>query len=342
MSIFIIAEAGVNHDGSLSKALSLVDIAARSGADAVKFQTFQTDRIVRKGTSKVAYQQSRDGDGTQDDMIRRLELDHKAHRAIAEHCAVRGIEFMSTPFDTESVDLLISLGMKRIKIPSGEITNKPLIRHMARQNLPLIMSTGMSSLDEVTRAVGWIRDVWVGGDCLIEADLTILHCTSNYPAQAEDINLRAMATIADATGAPIGYSDHSLGTAISIAAAAVGATVIEKHFTIDPNDPGPDHAASLPPSELNDLVNAVRMVEASLGDGSKAPRPSELPVRQLVRRGAVAARDLPKGQELGEDDMIFLRPADGIGPEDVDEAIGKRLTETVPQGTPIERRHLAW
>lgn len=341
MSIFIIAEAGVNHDGSLAKALSLVDIAALSGADAVKFQTFQTDRIVRKGTSKVAYQQSRDGDGTQDDMIRRLELDHEAHRTIADHCSVRGIEFMSTPFDTESVDLLISLGMKRIKIPSGEITNKPLIRHMARQNLPLIMSTGMASLDEVTRAVDWIRDAWAGGSRRIEVDLTILHCTSNYPAQAEDINLRAMATIADATGAPIGYSDHSLGTAISIAAAALGAEVIEKHFTIDPSDPGPDHAASLPPAELDELVRAVRMVETSLGDGSKAPRPSELPVRQLVRRGAVAARDLPKGHVLDEDDIIFLRPADGIGPEDVDEAVGKQLMETVPQGSPIERRHLA-
>lgn len=340
MTVFIIAEAGVNHDGSLDKALQLVDHAALCGADAVKFQTFQTDRLVRKGTAKVEYQQSRDGDGSQDDMIRRLQLDDAAHRKIADRCAMRGIEFMSTPFDDDSVDMLVALGMKRIKIPSGEITNKPLIRHIAAQGLPLILSTGMASLDEVTRAADWIRESWAGAERRVEDDLTILHCTSNYPAQPADINLRAMSTIAEATGAPIGYSDHSLGIAVSIGAAALGAQVIEKHFTIDPNDPGPDHAASLTVAQLAAMVEAIRVIEAAMGDGRKEPAKSELPVRMLVRRSAVAARDLVEGQTLAEADIVFLRPADGIGPEEIDDLVGRRLTGAIPAGSPIPRGQL--
>jgi N,N'-diacetyllegionaminate synthase len=335
---FIIAEAGVNHDGSLAKALRLVDIAADAGADAVKFQTFRTDEIVMPGTAKAAYQERQTGGGSQYDMIRALELDEAAHRAIAERCAERGIEFMSTPFDLWALDLLTGLGMKRIKIASGELTNKPLIEAVAGRGLPIILSTGMGSLAEVERAVGWIRAVWAGSDaCVAERDLTVLHCTSNYPAEPEAINLKAMDTLAAALGVPIGYSDHSLGLAISIAAAARGATVIEKHFTEDPAADGPDHAASLAPGDLAALVQALRAVGVALGDGVKEPSPSELEVRALVRRSAFARRDIAAGTALAEGDIAFRRPSGGIGPEKVDTLFGSRTKRPIAAG-----EKLAW
>ena len=327
---FIIAEAGVNHDGSLDKALRLVDIAAAAGADAVKFQTFRADDIVTPGTAKAAYQERQTGGGSQYEMIRALELDEEAHRAIVARCAARGIEFMSTPFDAWALDLLTGLGMKRIKIASGELTNKPLIEAVAARRLPIILSTGMGTLAEVERAVGWIRAVWPA------ADLTLLHCTSNYPAAPEDINLRAMDALA-ALGVPVGYSDHSLGLAISIAAAGRGATVIEKHFTENPADDGPDHAASLAPDELVSLVQALRKVGAALGDGVKQPSPNELEVRALVRRSAFARRDIAAGEALSPDDIVFLRPAGGIGPEEADALRGARATRPLAAG-----EKLAW
>ena len=327
---FVIAEAGVNHDGSLAKALRLVDIAAEAGADAVKFQTFRADDIVTPGTAKAAYQERQTGAGSQYDMIRALELDEDAHRAIARRCAERGIEFMSTPFDQWALDLLTGLGMKRIKIASGELTNKPLIEAAAALGLPIILSTGMATLAEVERAVGWIRAVRP------EPDLTLLHCTSNYPAEAETINLRAMDSLA-ALGLPVGYSDHSLGLAVSIAAAARGATVIEKHFTEDPAADGPDHAASLTPAELAELVRALRTVGAALGDGVKQPSPSELEVRALVRRSAFVRRDLAEGEAVAAADVAFLRPAGGIGPEEVDRLIGSRAARPIAAG-----EKLAW
>jgi N,N'-diacetyllegionaminate synthase len=328
---FIIAEAGVNHDGSLAKALRLVDIAAAAGADAVKFQTFRADDIIAPGTAKVAYQERQTGGGSQYDMIRALELDEEAHRAIARHCAERGIEFMSTPFDLWALDLLVGLGMKRIKIASGEVTNKPLIEAAAARGLPLILSTGMATLAEVERAAGWIRAVSP------EADLTVLHCTSNYPAEPEAINLRAMDTLAAALDLPVGYSDHSLGLAVSIAAVARGASVIEKHFTEDPADDGPDHAASLAPAELAELVRALRSVAVAMGDGIKQPSPSEIEVRDLVRRSAFARRDIAAGEAIAADAIVFIRPAGGIGPEEVDAVIGSRAARPIAAG-----EKLAW
>ena len=327
---FIIAEAGVNHDGSLAKALRLVDIAADAGADAVKFQTFRADDIVTPGTAKAAYQERQTGGGSQYEMIRALELDEEAHRAIVARCAARSIEFMSTPFDAWALDLLTGLGMKRIKIASGELTNKPLIEAVAARRLPIILSTGMGTLADVERAVGWIRAVWP------DADLTLLHCTSNYPAAPADINLRAMDALAT-LGVPVGYSDHSLGIAISIAAAGRGATVIEKHFTEDPADDGPDHAASLAPDELKALVQALRTVGEAMGDGVKQPRPDELEVRALVRRSAFARRDIAAGEALAAGDLAFLRPAGGIGPEEADDLVGARAARAIAAG-----EKLAW
>jgi len=328
---FIVAEAGVNHDGSLAKALRLVDIAADAGADAVKFQSFRADDIIAPGTAKVAYQERQTGGGSQYDMIRALELDEEAHRAIARRCAERGIEFMSTPFDLWALDLLVGLGMKRIKIASGEVTNKPLIEAAAARGLPIILSTGMATLAEVERAVGWIRGV------SSQADLTVLHCTSNYPAEPEAINLRAMDTLAAALAVPVGYSDHSLGLAISIAAVARGATVIEKHFTEDPADDGPDHAASLAPAELAALVRALRSVGVAMGDGVKQPSPSELEVRDLVRRSAFARRDIAAGEVVDADAVVFIRPAGGIGPEEADAVFGSRAARPISAG-----EKLAW
>jgi N-acetylneuraminate synthase len=334
--VFFIAEAGVNHDGSLEKALRLVEIAADCGADAVKFQTFRTEEVVMPGTAKADYQRQQTGEGSQYDMIRALELGEPEHVEIAQRCAERGIEFMSTPFEQWALDLLCGLGIRRVKIASGEVVNKPLIRAVARSGLPIILSTGMATLAEVERAVGWIRDSW-GETSKQEAagDLTILHCTSNYPAAPETINLRAMDTLRDALNLPVGYSDHSVGVAVSIAAVARGATIIEKHFTVDPSDPGPDHAASLSPSELELLIRLIRETEAALGDGIKAPAPSELEVRALVRRSAFARRAIQQGEFLTLDDIAFRRPSGGIGPEQVDELLGRRVARSIVAGAMV-------
>jgi N,N'-diacetyllegionaminate synthase len=319
MPTFIIAEAGVNHDGSLEKALRLIDIAAEAGADAVKFQTFRTDEVVAPSAKKAAYQERQTGHGTQYEMIRALELDDAAHVALARRCNERGIEFMSTPFAPWAIDMLIGLGMKRIKIPSGEIVNKPLIEKIAAKGLPMILSTGMSTIDEVNRAVGWIREEQQRlGFAKYPDDLTILHCTSEYPAPASSANLRAMDTIARETGLPVGYSDHTLGIEVSIAAVARGAKVIEKHFTENPNDSGPDHAASLDPTALAAMVRCIRSVETSLGDGVKQPMPVEMETRILVRRSAFARVDIAAGDALNDNLVAFLRPGDGIGPDSAD------------------------
>lgn len=331
--VFFIAEAGINHDGSLDKALRLVDIAADCGADAVKFQTFRTDEVVTPGTAKAAYQQRETGEGSQYDMIRQLELGEEAHRKIAEHCAHRGIEFMSTPFGQWAIDLLLELGMKRVKVASGEIVNKPLLIAVARTALPIILSTGMASLEEVEQAVGWIRRTWEeDGKKESPGDLVILHCTSNYPAAPETINLRAMDTIAAALGVPVGYSDHSRGIAISIAAVARGASVIEKHFTIDPTDFGPDHSSSLDPMQLRALIESIRAVEVSLGDGVKAPAPAELEVRALVRRSAFVTRPVKTGDRIDDGAITFRRPAGGIGPDQVDDIIGRAAARDIEAG----------
>jgi N-acetylneuraminate synthase len=335
MPCFIIAEAGVNHNGELPLALDLVDAAAEAGADAVKFQTFQAENVVQPGTEKAEYQKLHTGAGDQYDMIRRLQLDDHAHLAIARRCTERGIEFMSTPFDGWATDLLLGLGMRRIKVASGELTNRPFIEMLAGRGLPMIISTGMASLAEVEEAVRWIREVTSGA--ALGERLTVLHCTSNYPASPVDVNLRAMVTLRHELGIPVGYSDHTLGTEISFAAVAMGASVIEKHFTLDRSLPGPDHQASLDPEQLRLLVKGIRNIESAFGDGIKRPTDSELPVRALVRRSAIARAAMPAGHALSAADLKFLRPGTGIGPENVPLLEGRRLSRPVAAG-----QLLAW
>ena len=333
--IFVIAEAGVNHNGSESLALELVDAAAAAGADAVKFQTFSADRLVAKGTAKADYQTRAGVGGDQHEMLRKLELSAQAHERIALRCVHRGIEFMSTPFDEEAALMLLALGMRRIKVPSGEITNTPFLRWLARRQVPLIVSTGMAALHEVVTATAAIKSVWVSEPATFPPQvppLTVLHCTSNYPAAVDDVNLRAMATLAQATGLPVGYSDHTLGIAVATAAAALGATVIEKHFTLDTAMAGPDHAASLTLAELSALVGAVRDVQKCLGSSIKAPTESEMPIRALVRRSIALKRDMAAGTAIGATDLEMLRPGTGLPPGDLASVVGRRLRVDLPTG----------
>lgn len=343
MSCFVIAEAGVNHNGSRELALRLVEVAAEAGADAVKFQTFRADSLVKAGVAKADYQRAQTGEGDQHSMLKALELSHELHEELVARCRELNIEFMSTPFDRESADYLIRLGVRRMKIPSGELTNLPFIERLASSGLPLIMSTGMADLVEVTEAVAAAaRGRERGGfaEPLTQV-LTLLHCTSSYPAAAEDVNLLAMRTLAERCGLPVGYSDHTADTAVAVAAVALGAQVIEKHFTLDRNLPGPDHKASLEPDQLARMIRDIRTVEAALGDGDKRPRPVELPVRDLVRRSVVVNRDLPAGTVLSEQDLVLLRPGIGLPPKALAEVVGRRLAQDIAAGTLLAWEHLA-
>jgi N,N'-diacetyllegionaminate synthase len=333
MKTFVIAEAGVNHNGRLDLALALVERAAEAGADAVKFQTFTADTLVAKGTATVAYQ-NRSGHADQHEMIRSLELSHEAHGALAHRARELGIEFMSTAFDAASADYLVRLGVRRVKVPSGEVTNLPFLRHLAGYGLPVILSTGMADLDEVGTAVETIREAQ-RGLAPSPDNLTVLHCTSAYPTPDEDVNLSAMVTIARAFSVPVGYSDHTFGTFVSPVAVALGARVIEKHVTLDRSLPGPDHSASLEPGELKAMIADIRRVELLVGDGVKAARPSELEARQLVRRGLKAARPLPAGHVIRESDIAILRPAEGIAPGEYEKVVGRRLATAVSEGSAL-------
>jgi N,N'-diacetyllegionaminate synthase len=335
MGTFIIAEAGVNHNGDEALALRLVDVAADAGADAIKFQTFSADKLVRPGAEKAEYQKRETGEGDQHSMLKSLELSEAMHRKLFAHCRTRGIEFMSTPFDEGAADLLVALGVKRIKVPSGEITNTPFLEFLAAKGLPLIVSTGMATLDEIKGAVATIAAARPSAQAPLAETLTILHCTSNYPAECSDVNLRAMQTIARETGMPVGYSDHTLGLAVSTAAVAMGATVIEKHFTLDKTMPGPDHKASLSPDELRALVRQIRDVEAALGSPVKQPTPSELPVRALVRRSVTAARPIKAGAIIAADDVTLLRPGTGIPPGELRAVLGKTAAHDIAAGTTL-------
>lgn len=326
---FFIAEAGVNHDGDIEKALRLVDAAADAAADAVKFQTFRADSLAAADAPKAAYQKERDGEVTsQREMLRRLELSEDGFARIAARCAERGIRFLSTPFDAESADLLVRLGVGMLKLPSGELTNHPLLAHAARTGRPLLVSTGMSDLAEVDAAVAAVR----AAGC---RDLALLHCVSQYPAPAAAANLKAMGTMRARYGVPVGYSDHTEGTAVAVAAAALGAEVLEKHFTLDRGAPGPDHAMSLEPRELKDLVRAVRAARAALGDGEKRPQPCELELRTVARRGLVYARPLKAGAVLAEADLAAKRPAVGLQPSELPHVVGRRLREDRPADAPV-------
>jgi N,N'-diacetyllegionaminate synthase len=343
MKTFIIAEAGVNHNGDEKMALALVEAAAKSGADAVKFQTFSADKVVRKGAETAEYQKQTTGESDQHAMLKSLEISETLHRRLFDHCAQFDIEFMSTAFDEDALDFLITLGIKRIKVPSGEITNVPLLRHMAGKGLPLIVSTGMANLNEVVAAVDIIRETR-RAERLVEPlneMVTILHCTSNYPTAAADVNLLAMNTMARITGLPVGYSDHTLGLAISTGAVALGAAVIEKHFTLDSELPGPDHKASLEPGQLNALVQQIRDIEAALGSDIKAPTASELPVRDLVRRSVTTTRSIVAGVTVQKDDIALLRPGTGIPPVDLDKVIGRKSVRNISAGETLDWSDLA-
>lgn len=343
MATFIIAEAGVNHNGDPEKALRLLDVAADAGADAVKFQTFTADKLARRGTAKAEYQVKATGDGDQYDMLKALEMSEELHHQLVARSAERGIEFMSTAFDEELLDMLVAAGIRRIKVPSGELTNIPFLRYMAQKDLPLIVSTGMASLAEVQDAVDAIADERsrLGLHGALADIVTILHCTSNYPAAAEDVNLRAMLTIQRETGLPIGYSDHTLGIVMPTAAVAMGARVIEKHFTLDKTMSGPDHAASLEPAELTAMVRDIRAIETAMGDGIKAPTAAELPVRALVRRSVTVISDVPKGTALTSDVVRLMRPGNGIEPKDLGKVVGRVAVRDLPAGHTLEWVDLA-
>ncbi len=290
---FIIAEIGVNHNGDLDLARRLIDVAADAGADAAKFQTFRADQLIVEGTEAVEYQKKDNADLKQYDLLKNLELSDEAHHALVEHCKMRGIEFMSTGFDELSLQFLIDLGIRRIKIPSGEITNTPLLEMAAAAQLPIIVSTGMATLEEVRTAVETVRAIWKTRDHA--GDLIVLHCTSAYPTPLSDVNLSAMATLASELGEAVGYSDHTEGTAVSALAVAAGARMIEKHITLDKTMDGPDHAASLEPSDLVRMVQEIRQVEAILGDGVKAPMASEIEARAWSERGSSLRKHCQRG-----------------------------------------------
>lgn len=330
----IIAEAGVNHNGSLDMALELVDQAAECGADVVKFQTFNPRALVSNHAPKAEYQKRTTGhDESQLEMLNRLALDTHAHHQIMAHCKSRNIEFLSSPFDSGSADLLIDeLGVRRIKLGSGELTNGPLLLHVAQKGVPVILSTGMATMNEVYQALEVIAFGYLNphatpeanelslaftsceGQQLLRERATLLHCTTEYPCPVEDVNLRAMQTLADQTGLSVGYSDHTRGTLIASTAAALGATLLEKHFTLDNNLPGPDHQASLEPGDFMEMVNRVRQIEKALGNAEKAPAASELGNLPLARRSLVAARTIRAGEVFNVDNLAVKRPAAGISP----------------------------
>ena len=327
---FVIAEAGVNHNGDLELARRLVDVAAEAGADAVKFQTFRADRLVSPTAPKAAYQrQTTDAGESQLDMLRRLELSPAAHRELSDYCRQRGLIFLSTPFDEESADLLDELDVLAFKIGSGEVTNHPFLEYVARKGKPIILSTGMSYLSEVDEAVRVLRDA--GCEQLI-----LLHCVSSYPAAPADANLKAIQTLAAAFGVPVGYSDHTPGIEVALAAVALGACVIEKHFTLDRNLPGPDHRASLEPPELRALISGVRTVERALGDGIKRPVPAEADTRAVARRSLAARVDIPAGVIVEAGMLTALRPADGIPPGLIRRVIGRRTRRSLTAGQFID------
>ena len=333
--VFIIAEAGVNHNGSLDLALRLVDAAKASGADAVKFQTFRADLLATRSAHKAPYQERTTANAeSQFEMLQRLELDAAAHERLIEHCRKIGIQFLSSPFDAESADLLATMDVPLYKVPSGEITNLPFLKHLARKGRPLILSTGMSTLGEVEEAVHVLQD---GG----ASQVTLLHCVTEYPAPYAEVNLRAMLTLKAAFGLPVGYSDHTPGIEIAIAAAALGAAVIEKHFTLDRSLPGPDHAASLEPPELQQMVAAIRHVEVALGTGIKTPAPCELLNISVARKSVVAARSLVAGHQLVNGDLDIKRPGNGLAPKLLPSLIGRTLRAGVAKDEIISWNHLA-
>jgi len=320
--VYVIAEAGVNHNGSIEIAKKLVDAAREAGADAVKFQTFKAEKLVARNARKADYQRKATGsDETQLEMLKRLELDNDAHRELLRYSTERGIEFLSTAFDFESISLLKELGLRTWKIPSGEITNLPYLRAIGSLGMPIILSTGMATLGETESAIAALESS--GTD---RSAITVLHCTTEYPAPIAEVNLRAMVMVGKAFGLCYGYSDHTTGIAIPIAAVALGASVIEKHFTLDKSMVGPDHKASLNPEELARMVTEIREVEIALGDGIKKPTVSESRNKEIARKSIVASREIQKGEMLSADNLTAKRPGTGISPMEWDNVMGREAS----------------
>lgn len=340
---FIIAEAGVNHNGSLDMALQLIDVAIDAGANAVKFQTFKGEKLVSRYASKAEYQTRNTGTAeSQLEMIKKLELNEGQHLVLVEHCQKHGIEFMSTPFDLDSVDFLANvINVSRLKIPSGEITNGLILLKFAQTGKPIILSTGMSTLDEVEMALGVLAFGFINsrekpsmgafteayssseGQAFLKDKVSLLHCTTEYPAPFEEVNLKAMDTLRDKFSLPVGYSDHTIGIAVPIAAVARGAVIIEKHFTLDRNLPGPDHKASLEPGELKQMVSSIRQIELALGNGVKQPTTSEIKNMVVARKSLVATREIKQGELFTEANLGVKRPGTGRSPFEYWVLLGK-------------------
>lgn len=319
---YVIAEIGVNHNGDPELAHKMIDIALETGADAVKFQTYRTDDLVLNTAEKASYQKDTTGKGTQQDMLRSLELPFETFASLNEHCRKVGIDFISTAFDPVSLDFVASLSPVCLKWPSGELTNWPLLRQARQTGLPVMLSTGMGSLREIASAMDLMGP---------EAEVVILQCVSNYPARIEDQNLRVLPAMRAAFGCPVGFSDHTIGPYAAIAARALGMSVLEKHFTLDRTMAGPDHAASSEPSEFTEMIRVLRQVEAGLGNGVKRSLETERDVKAVARKSLVYRQALPKGHVLAEADFVGKRPGTGISPDKIDLFIGLQLIRPVAQ-----------
>jgi N-acetylneuraminate synthase/N,N'-diacetyllegionaminate synthase len=333
-NVLIIAEAGVNHNGDFEKAKRLIQVAAEAGADVVKFQTFKAEKLVSSAGKKAEYQKNNysEADDTQFNMLKKLELPFEWHQNLIDYARSLKIEFASTGFDEESVDFLANLGQSFFKIPSGEITNLPYLQHIASKNKPTILSTGMADLEEISDAI----EVLLAGG-LTKEKITILHCNTEYPTPMEDVNLKAMLHIEHIFQVKIGYSDHTLGIEVPIAATALGATVIEKHFTLDRNLPGPDHSASLEPNELKAMVQGIRNIEKALsGNGIKSPSPSENKNKIVARKSILLNKNLVAGTIITKEDLAIKRPGNGISPMKINEVIGKELKTNKPNETILQ------
>lgn len=329
-SVFIIAEAGVNHNGNIELAKKLIDIAVEAKVDAVKFQTFKTENLVSKNAKKAEYQEKTTcKNESQFQMLKKLELDIETHRILMAYCKEKKIMFLSTAFDLESIDVLNNLGIEIFKIPSGEITNYPYLKKIGMLRKNVILSTGMSNIEEIEEAIKVLKENGTN-------DITVLHCNTEYPTPMEDVNLNAMKTIKKMLNVKVGYSDHTSGIEVPIAAVAMGAKVIEKHFTLDKNMDGPDHKASLEPDQLKEMVKSIRNIEKAMGSGVKQPSKSEIKNLVIVRKSIVASRKIKKGEEFGEDNLTCKRPGDGVSPMRWKEIVGQSAGKDFEEDEMIE------
>ena len=332
--VYFIAEAGINHNADIDLAEELIEIASSAGADAVKFQTFSADRLVAKNADMADYQEERVGDESQREMLRRYELDKADHQHLIDYASTHDITFISTPFDADSARMLADLGVPAIKVGSGELTNHPLLETIANLELPMIVSTGMGTMDEVRAARDAIRSTSV------DLPLALLHCTSSYPCSIDDVNLRSMVSMADEFSEPIGYSDHTTHPETPALAVAAGAQIVEKHFTLDSTLSGPDHEASVEPDELERSIRLARLAAEARGTDEKMPVDAEKEMRYTARKSLHASKPLEPGTKLTESDMKIVRPASGIPPTEYEWAVGKRIVRPVDEGAAIERTDL--